>query len=134
MTNRQIAIWVSAIFLAGVNVGMLIPKPPRIEIMQYDFSRPETHHLFEIEVKKRMAPPFGMTRAQAEMLVASLMWSPPVEMAAPRDGGKSSCMPASIVSPPKSEPDNVIYCFNCDCKTWHHGLVCEWADWHRHKE
>lgn len=54
---------------------------PSIEIkeelvMRYDFSKPETQKIFQQEVSKRMAPPLNMSRTQAEMLVATLMWSP----------------------------------------------------------
>jgi hypothetical protein len=45
--------------------------------MAFDFSKPETQEIFRLEVKKRMDPPFSMSRMQAEMLVAVLMWSPP---------------------------------------------------------
>jgi hypothetical protein len=45
--------------------------------MGYDFSKPETQAIFEQEVRKRTEPPLNMSRAQAEMLVAVLMWSPP---------------------------------------------------------
>jgi len=44
--------------------------------MAHDFSKPETKALFEEEVRKRMEPPFNMSRTQAEMLVAALMWQP----------------------------------------------------------
>jgi len=44
--------------------------------MAYDFSEPETQKLFEAEVKKRMEL-FGMSREQAETLVAVLMTAPP---------------------------------------------------------
>jgi hypothetical protein len=43
---------------------------------KYDFSKPETHLLYEAEVRKRVDR-FGMTRQQAEMLVAVLMTEPP---------------------------------------------------------
>jgi hypothetical protein len=39
--------------------------------MAYDFSKPETRELFEAEVQKRVDL-LGMSRAQAEMLVAAL--------------------------------------------------------------
>lgn len=39
-----------------------------------DHSTPEAQAIFEREVRKRMDPPFSMSRAQAEMLVAVLMW------------------------------------------------------------
>lgn len=42
-----------------------------------DFSKPETKELFECEVRKRMEAPSFMSRAQAEMLVAALMWNEP---------------------------------------------------------
>lgn len=42
---------------------------------EYDFSKPDTQKVFQQEVRKRMAPPLNMTRAQAEMIVAHLMWS-----------------------------------------------------------
>lgn len=45
--------------------------------MGYDFSKPETKQLFEQEVTKRMAEPFRMSRSEAEMLVAMLMWEDP---------------------------------------------------------
>lgn len=38
-----------------------------------DFSDPDTQQIFEREVRKRMEPPFLMSRSQAEMLVAVLM-------------------------------------------------------------
>jgi hypothetical protein len=51
--------------------------------MAYDFSNPETQKLFAAEVKKRMDL-FGMSREQAEMLVAVLMTEPdPLLMTAP---------------------------------------------------
>jgi len=37
-----------------------------------DFSKPETRELYEHEVRKRIDE-FGMSREQAEMLVAALM-------------------------------------------------------------
>jgi hypothetical protein len=47
-----------------------------IPMTAYDFSKPETQALFEAEVKKRVEL-FGMTRQQAEMVVAALMTDPP---------------------------------------------------------
>lgn len=44
--------------------------------MSYDYSMIETHITYQKEVIKRMMPPLSMTQAQAEMLVAVLMWSP----------------------------------------------------------
>ena len=44
--------------------------------MAHDFSKPETKKLFEAEVRKRMEEPFCMSRTEAEMLVAVLMWQP----------------------------------------------------------
>jgi hypothetical protein len=41
-----------------------------------DFSKPETQALYEAEVRKRVDL-FGMSRQQAEMLVAVLMTEPP---------------------------------------------------------
>ena len=41
-----------------------------------DFSKPETKALYETEVRIRMEPPFYMSRDQAEILVALLMWKP----------------------------------------------------------
>lgn len=38
-----------------------------------DFSDPDTQQIFEREVRKRMEPPFLMSRSQAEMLVAVLI-------------------------------------------------------------
>jgi hypothetical protein len=46
------------------------------EAMTYDFSKPETQALYEAEVRKRVEL-FGMSRQQAEMLVAVLMTEPP---------------------------------------------------------
>ncbi len=40
--------------------------------MQHDFSKPETRELYRREVQKRVDE-FGMSREQAEMLVAVLM-------------------------------------------------------------
>lgn len=44
--------------------------------MAWDFSKPETREVYRREVKKRMDD-FGMSREQAEMLVAVLMTDPP---------------------------------------------------------
>jgi hypothetical protein len=44
-----------------------------------DFSKPDNHKIYQEEVKKRMEPPFNMSRTQAEMLVFHLMWSPSTE-------------------------------------------------------
>lgn len=41
-----------------------------------DHSTPEAQALFEREVRRRTDPPFCMSRTQAEMLVAVLMWQP----------------------------------------------------------
>ena len=43
-----------------------------------DFSQPETRALYRREVQKRIDE-FGMSREQAEMLVAALMTDPPKE-------------------------------------------------------
>ena len=51
--------------------------------MAYDFSKPETQKLLDAEVRKRMEPPFSMSREQAEMLVAALM--SPYSATAPKD-------------------------------------------------
>lgn len=48
--------------------------------MQWDFSKPETQEVYRREVKKRMDD-FGMSRVQAEMLVAVLMSDPPKQEA-----------------------------------------------------
>ena len=45
-----------------------------------DFSKPETQEVFRREVKNRMDD-FGMSREQAEMLVAVLMTGPPKQEA-----------------------------------------------------
>ena len=39
--------------------------------MSFDFSKPETKQLYSLEVTKRIA--LGLSREQAEMLVAALM-------------------------------------------------------------
>jgi hypothetical protein len=52
----------------------------------FDFSKPETQALYEAEVRKRVEL-FGMSREQAEMLVAVLMWKGPAP-AQDDDGGK----------------------------------------------
>lgn len=45
--------------------------------MDFDFSKPETRELYEAEVRRRMQPPFFMSRLQAEMIVAVMMTDPP---------------------------------------------------------
>jgi hypothetical protein len=58
--------------------GFALNAPGRILTVAYDFSKHETQKLFEAEVKKRMER-YGMSREQAEMLVAVLMRDPPAK-------------------------------------------------------
>ena len=39
-------------------------------------NRQKAHEIYQREVEKRMAPPLNMSRTQAEMLVAAMMWAP----------------------------------------------------------
>lgn len=48
---------------------------PLAPVMAVDFSKPETKAIFAREVQKRIDD-FGMSRQQAEMLVAVLMTDP----------------------------------------------------------
>ena len=61
-----------------------------------DFSKPETQEVFRREVKKRMDD-FGMSREQAEMLVAVLMTGPPKQEAGESETQTGTAKSRSVI-------------------------------------